>query len=92
MGEGLSFIAIRKDKAEEAPEAVKKFTKDFCTTDIIFGIECYVAIGSDYGKCAWYDMHDEEYQEGLTQDEIDDCGIWTWFDNNPEIVFNYDWM
>lgn len=90
MGTSIEFIAIKKEFAEKMPQAIKKFVKDFFEEKTIFGIECYVAVGSDY-KASWIEYDEEEYKDGLTEDEINDCGVWTWFDNHPEYVFKYYW-
>jgi len=91
MGEGFDFYAVRKDKIGEAPKGVKKFIDDFFEEKTIFGIECFVAIGSDY-KAPWIAAEDKNYHKGLTQAEINDCGVYSWFRNHPEYVYIHHWQ
>src|SRR3989344_4704823 len=95
MGDGITFIAVRKLDLQEIPEAIKNFVEDFLEPRNIFGIECLVGAGADF-KAPWIEMSEHEdperYHRGLSQEEIDDCGVFTWFENHPELVFEYYWM
>ena len=91
MSEGFSFYAVKKELLHTTPKGVQEFVKDFFEQKEIFGTECYVAIEGEY-KYPWYGHEDDkEYQEGLNRKEIEDCGIFSWFNNHPEIVFEYFW-
>jgi len=91
MSEGFSFYAVKKDLLPSAPKGVKQFIEDFFEEKEIFGIICYVAIESSY-KYPWFGYDDEEdYHKGLTKEEIDAYGVFTWFEKHPEIVFEYYW-
>lgn len=89
MGENLQFYAIYKKDLEKLPEGVKKFFKDFFEEKMFFGEECLVALSSG-DKSPWCLMEDK-YSEGLDEEEINDCGIFSWIEKNPEIIFNYNW-
>ena len=91
MSDSLTFRAIRKDALSTAPGAVQKFAEDFCTEKEIFGIPCMVVISSSEGKSPYHFMEDEDYEEGLSEEEIKDCGVFSWFNNHPEAVFEYRW-
>lgn len=92
MSYGITFVAIRKDELNEYPKAIQKWCNSYCEEKTIFGVECFVAIGYDEHKVAWIEMQDEDFEEGLTQEELNDCGIWTWFQNHLDVVFYYYWM
>jgi hypothetical protein len=47
-------------------------------------------IGTDY-KSPWVCMVDSDYKEGLSKDELEDGGVFAWFENHPEVVFKYYW-
>lgn len=42
-------------------------------------------------KLHWFDMDKKEYKEGLTDEELRDDGIFTWFNNHPEYIFYHSW-
>lgn len=90
MSEIISFYAIRKDAVNSAPKAIQEFVKDYFEERIIFGIPCLVAVQSG-DKSPWCEMRDEDYKDGLTDDELQDCGVFTWLSNHPEVVFDYCW-
>lgn len=90
MGIGLDFYAIKVEALESAPPCIKQFVDDFFVDREIFGIPCAVAMDCDL-KAPWIDRDDEDYLEGLTEEEINDNGVFSWFDNHPEVVFNYHW-
>lgn len=90
MSVGLTFYAVRKDALPSAPAGVRKFIDDFFEEREILGIPCMVAISST-DKSPWYEMDDKEYEEGLTEEEEGDCGVFSWLNNHPEAVFEYYW-
>jgi len=91
MSDIYCFIAVKEEAREQAPESVKRALDDFFERRDIFGGKFYVAINSDH-RSPWKDrIDDPRYYEGLSQDERDNCGIFTWFDNHPDLVFQYDW-
>ena len=86
----INFYAVRKDKLFACPHGVRKFILKFFEEKVIFDQVCFVALSGEY-KEPWLDVEDPEYEVGLTEREKNDCGVWTYFDNHPEIVFQYRW-
>lgn len=84
----MTFYAIPVELVENAPIAVQKFCQDFFEEKKVFGKPCFVAISSDF-KSPWIDMDDDEYLEGLTQEQIDDCGVFSWIDHHNQDFFEY---
>ncbi|MFA5999414.1 MAG: hypothetical protein WC783_00335 [Candidatus Paceibacterota bacterium] len=65
--------------------------KDFFEERNIFGVPCYVAVDCE-SKSPWMYMDDEKYTEGLTDEDMSECGVFTWFKNHTENdVFEYYW-
>jgi len=90
MSEGITFYAFKKEALPTAPPAVRKFIEDFYEEKDVFGISCLVAVSTDY-KSPWNAMEDADYEEGLSEDELASCGVFTWLSNHPEAVFEYSW-
>lgn len=90
MGEGFSFYAVREDTLDQLPEGIKKFIDDYFVDRNILGVDCCVALDSDYKK-PWIDMVEEDYHAGLSQEEIEKGGVFAWFQEHPELVFEYYW-
>jgi len=90
MSLGLSFYAIKKEGLKNAPKAIQDLVNNFFEEKEVFGNPCYVAISCD-NNSPWYDTNIDEYTEGLSQEELKGCGVWDWFSNHPEIVFEYYW-
>jgi hypothetical protein len=91
MSANVSFYAIKKEGLESAPKAVRDFVGEFFQPQEIFGTSCFVAASCSGCKQPWVWMHVGQYTEGLSQEEIEDCGVFSWFDNHPEVVFRYSW-
>lgn len=87
MSESISLYAVKKEELKNAPESVRKFVKDYFEAKEIFGIPCFVAIFSDYRT----EIDDSEYEEGLTERELNNCGVFTWMSDHPEVFFEYTW-
>ena len=88
----LDFYAIKTEALGSVPPGIKRFIDSFFQEREIFGIPCVVTLGCG-SKSPWDDMDydDNDYLEGLTEDEIENDGVFSWFRNHPEIVFNYNW-
>lgn len=91
MAAMISFYAIKKEGLENAPKGVQDFVDTFFVEKDVFGIPCFVAANCSECKSPWANMNDEEYSDGLSEKELNDCGVFTWLDNHPEIVFQYNW-
>ncbi|MFC1697379.1 hypothetical protein ACFL1H_03535 [Nanoarchaeota archaeon] len=89
MTDGLTFYAIKKEDLDKLAEGPKQFVEDFFKEKNIFGLECLVAIESPK-KSPWHQADDEDYEKGLTNEEKEDCGIFTYISNNP-LFFEYYW-
>jgi hypothetical protein len=91
MGARITFMAIRKNDLPKTPIAVQNFVSDFFKEQKIWGEDCYVVIECDNCKSPYAYMNDDDYTEGLTEEELTDHGIFTWIDNHPELIFEYSW-
>ncbi|HCC23528.1 TPA: hypothetical protein DF272_05140 [Candidatus Falkowbacteria bacterium] len=93
MSDRISFIAFKAEAVPQAPKAIQDFVGDFFQPREIFGVACLVAVSAVW-KSPWNGLDGVEnrlYHEGLSEDELGECGIWTWFENHPELVFKFDW-
>jgi hypothetical protein len=90
MSEMITFYAIREEDLAKTPKAVKDFVQDFFERKEIFGTPCFVAAGATY-KAPWACMNKNEYVDGLSEVELNNCGIFTWIENHPDIIFVYSW-
>jgi len=90
MSDSLTFYAIRKEARDQAPEGVQRFIDDFFESQNVLGVDCFVAIDSEY-KSPWNYMVDEDYEAGLSQEELANNGVFSWLEKHPKLVFKYNW-
>jgi len=87
MGVGISFTAVSKDGLKYAPEDIQKFVKEFFKEMTIFGIPCYVGVGSNL-KSPWEHVDDGEL---FSQSRGEKDYVLNWMKNNPAVAFDYNW-
>ena len=89
MSEGITALIVKESALQNAPAGVRKFVQEFFERKNVFGIPCYVAVGTDF-HAPWHDYNDEDYKEGLPQ-ETYPLGVWDWFEKHPEECFKHFW-
>lgn len=93
MGTNINVYIIKAGDWNLLPGGIKSFVNDFFEKKKMFGEEYYICLGEDY-KAPYLCVNGDEwkkYERGLSEEERDDCGVFSWFDNHPGIVFNYVW-
>lgn len=89
MNASVSFYAVRKSDLDGAPEAVRKFVKNFFKPRDIFGADCFVILRCSTCQTPWADTLEEEYAEGLSQEDLQNGGVLDWMSRHLEMFSHF---